>query len=79
MARCIREKARVDYALSITGIAGPDGGTEAKPIGTVFIGLATPERCVSRHYLFPGDRERVRFASTQAALNLLRLELLRHG
>ena len=63
-------------SLSITGIAGPDGGTEAKPVGTVWIGLATPESLTARKFLFPGDRAMVRDRSAKTALTMLRFHLL---
>lgn len=76
MAQNLRERVGVDFALSITGIAGPDGGSEEKPVGTVFVGFASDNGCVVKKYIFPGTRDRIRFASTQAALNMLRLKLL---
>jgi len=64
----------------VTGIAGPDGGTPAKPVGTVFIGAAAPgpegPRITVRRYRFPGGREAVKWQSSQAALDLLRRALL---
>jgi nicotinamide-nucleotide amidase len=76
MVEAIRSAAGVTYGLSITGIAGPDGGTPEKPVGTVFIGLADPEETITERYNFPGNRDRVKFFSTQAALNLLRMKLI---
>jgi PncC family amidohydrolase len=76
MAEGIRKIANADYGLSITGIAGPDGGSAEKPVGTVFIGLADAEQTVVKEYHFLGTRQRIRFSSTQAALNLLRMKLL---
>jgi nicotinamide-nucleotide amidase len=67
------------YALSITGVAGPAGGTEAKPVGTVVIGLATPAGCQTYRVRFLGDRGRVRALSAQSALDLLRRTLVRAG
>jgi nicotinamide-nucleotide amidase len=63
-------------ALSVTGIAGPGGGTPEKPVGTVFIALADRTSCEVRQYQFPGDRDRVRAITCFAALNLLRKYLL---
>jgi len=66
--------------IAVTGIAGPDGGTPAKPVGTVFIGAAAPgsggPRITVRRYRFPGGREAVKWQSSQAALDLLRRVLL---
>jgi nicotinamide-nucleotide amidase len=66
--------------IAVTGIAGPDGGTPAKPVGTVFIGAAAPgpdgPRITVRRFRFPGGREAVKWQSSQAALDLLRRALL---
>ena len=78
MAEGARKKANADYALSLTGIAGPDGGSEEKPVGLVFIGLATRNtEPQAREFCFPSDRETFKQLSTQAALDMLRRELLR--
>lgn len=76
MAEGVRDHLGADWGLSVTGIAGPAGGTARKPVGTVFIGLAVPgaTTIVFRHRFF-GDRARIRAASAQAALNHLRLAL----
>ncbi|MBJ6725609.1 CinA family nicotinamide mononucleotide deamidase-related protein [Geomesophilobacter sediminis] len=80
VARAMAQGARLNsgstLALSVTGIAGPDGGTPEKPVGTVYIALADAADCEARGYLFPGDRERVRVFTTYTALNLLRRRLL---
>jgi competence/damage-inducible protein CinA-like protein len=76
MADSIRKIANVDFGISITGIAGPDGGTPEKPVGTVFIGLSDSNQTQVEKFSFPGNRDRIKFMSTQAALNLLRLKLL---
>jgi len=75
MASGARLRTGSTYALSITGVAGPAGGTEAKPVGTVVIGLATPTGCQSRRVRFLGDRDRVRVLSAQSALDMLRRAL----
>jgi nicotinamide-nucleotide amidase len=66
--------------IAVTGIAGPDGGTPAKPVGTVFIAAATPgpggPRVDVRRFRFPGGREAVKWQSSQAALDMLRRGLL---
>lgn len=64
-----------DYALSISGIAGPDGGTVEKPVGTVWIGLATPTGVTSKLFLFGEHRGRNIRRAALTALNLLRLDL----
>ena len=76
MANGARQRSGSTFALSISGIAGPDGGTPAKPVGTVCIALAHPEGCSARTFLFPGDREMVRDRSAKMALTLLRYHLM---
>ena len=76
MASGARAASGADLALSVTGIAGPDGGTPEKPVGTVFIALADRNSCVVKQYQFPGDRDRVRSITCFCALNLLREHLL---
>ena len=66
-----------DYGIGITGVAGPGGGSEAKPVGTVHIALAGPHGDTDhRKVRFPGDRERVRWHASQLALEMLRRRLL---
>jgi nicotinamide-nucleotide amidase len=76
MAEGARRAARADVAVGITGIAGPEGGTPAKPVGLVFIAIDGAAGSRVRRAHFPGDRERVRFQATQAALEMLRRGLL---
>jgi nicotinamide-nucleotide amidase len=76
MADQVRKLAKADYGISVTGIAGPDGGTPEKPVGTVFVGVSDEQNSTVNEYRFIGNRPRIRFASSQAALNLLRLRLL---
>lgn len=78
MAEGARRASGATWALSITGIAGPDGGSEEKPVGTVFIGLAGPSGVKAQRFQFPGDRAWVRTLSCQNALNMLRLELIKN-
>jgi nicotinamide-nucleotide amidase len=59
----------------LTGIAGPEGGNKDKPVGLVYIGLATRQNCRVEKFIFPHTRELMRLRSAQTALNLLRLEL----
>jgi nicotinamide-nucleotide amidase len=72
MAEGARKQTGSDYALSVTGIAGPTGGTEAKPVGTVFIGLATPSNTIVERNFNPFDRETFKQVTSQQALDLLR-------
>ena len=71
MARGAKAVAQADYALSISGIAGPSGGSAAKPVGTVWFGLATPEGSFEQTALFTGDREAVRAQAVEYALAFL--------
>lgn len=73
-----RKLAGTDYGLGVTGIAGPGGGSSDKPVGTVYVALAGPgERLRVRRLNLPGDRERVKYFASQAALDLLRRTLLK--
>jgi nicotinamide-nucleotide amidase len=66
-----------DWGIGITGVAGPGGGSEAKPVGTVHIALAGPDGATDhRKVRFPGDRERIRWFASQIALEMLRRRLL---
>ena len=76
MARGIRTRARADYGLAITGIAGPTGGTPEKPVGLVFVALAWDGGTAVWKSLFLGKRKQVKFQSTQKALDMLRRHLL---
>lgn len=77
MARGMRERSGVSVALSVTGIAGPGGGTPTKPVGLVYIGLdAEDGRSITKEYRFSGDRTVVKQRASQAALDLLRRWLL---
>lgn len=77
MAAGVRERSGADYGISVTGIAGPDGGTEDKPIGTVFIGYSDATQTRSIRFTFPGDRYLIRWRSSQAALDYLRRRMLK--
>jgi nicotinamide-nucleotide amidase len=77
MAEGALENTKADFALATTGIAGPTGGTEEKPVGTVFIALAAKDRPVSvQKRFFPDDRPTFKGLATQAALEMLRRRLL---
>jgi nicotinamide-nucleotide amidase len=75
MAAGARHQAGTDFALSISGIAGPSGGTKEKPVGTVWMGLATPDQTVAQRCFNPYDRETFKMVSSQQALDLLRRHL----
>ena len=77
MAEGVRARANTSVGIGITGIAGPDGGTPQKPVGTVAIAVATADGLAARTFLFLGGREMVKFQASQAAMNMLRLQLTR--
>ncbi len=72
MADGVRERANVEVAVGITGVAGPGGGTEQKPVGTVVVAVVGLSGAQVRRFLFPGGREQVKFQASQAALNMVR-------
>ncbi|MBF0309054.1 MAG: nicotinamide-nucleotide amidohydrolase family protein [Magnetococcales bacterium] len=73
MARGVQRTTEADMGLSITGIAGPDGGSEEKPVGTVFMAAVSRwGKVMERSFRFPGDRNRIRQQASQAGLHLLR-------
>jgi nicotinamide-nucleotide amidase len=76
MAEGIRERAGTDFGLSVTGIAGPGGGTGEKPVGLVYIALASEVLTEHRKLMIPGDRHLIRWRASQAALDLLRRRLI---
>jgi nicotinamide-nucleotide amidase len=76
LAQHARMRARSTYALATTGIAGPSGGSPEKPIGTVYIALATPAEIVMKKLFFPSDRETFKQMAAQAAFDLLRKKLI---
>jgi len=76
MADGALRQSGADLAAAVTGIAGPDGGTDAKPVGTVCFGLAQRDRqTVASNHIFPGDREHIRLRTCNYALNLVRTRL----
>jgi nicotinamide-nucleotide amidase len=79
MARGICARSGNPVGLAVTGIAGPDGGTPTKPVGTVFLGVAVSGDVETRRFRFAGDRSSVKWQSTQMALDMLRRRLLRWG
>lgn len=75
MAQGARRKAGTDFAIGITGIAGPAGGTEQKPVGLVYISIDSAAGCQTKRCLFSHDRRSTRLRAAQTALNMLRLRL----
>jgi nicotinamide-nucleotide amidase len=75
MAAGVRRLLGSSIGLGVTGIAGPEGGTEVKPVGTVWIGLSTGSGDRAKRVLLPGDREGIRLRSAHLALDWLRREL----
>lgn len=76
MAQGLRRRARVDVAVSITGIAGPGGGVAGKPVGTVYFGLATGRDSRVEHKLFRGNRSQIQAMSAANALDMIRRSLI---
>ena len=76
MASGARRRANASYALSVTGVAGPEAAGDQAPVGTVYVGLADAEKAVSFHRQFLGDRQRIRAFTTQMALDCLRRRLI---
>jgi nicotinamide-nucleotide amidase len=76
MAAGARQRSNTDVAVAVTGIAGPDGGTPDKPVGLVFVALDGAAGTRVRRLHFPGERDRVRYQASQAALEMLRRGLL---
>jgi nicotinamide-nucleotide amidase len=78
MAEGTRTRSASNYGLATTGIAGPTGGSEEKPVGTVYIALASEDRqTLARKFVFPTDRETFKQLAAQTALDLLRRSLLK--
>jgi nicotinamide-nucleotide amidase len=75
MAEGVRKRTGTDFGLSVTGIAGPGGGSVEKPVGLVYIALADDLTTQHRKLMLPGDRNLVRWRASQAALDLLRRRL----
>lgn len=76
MASSVRKKFDTDYSIAVSGIAGPEGGTPEKPVGLVWIAIATPQRVFSKKCQFANNRMRNIQMTANTALNLLRKEIL---
>jgi nicotinamide-nucleotide amidase len=72
MASGIRKRAGSTFGVGVTGIAGPGGGSEEKPVGLVYIALADDTQTTARKFIFPGDRQFIRTLSVNAALDMIR-------
>ena len=77
MAKGVRKICATDIGIGITGIAGPTGGTLQKPVGLIYIALSTSQGEISRKFLFSGNREDIKWRSSQTALDLLRRHLIK--
>jgi nicotinamide-nucleotide amidase len=75
MAEGIRIAANTDLGLSVTGVAGPEGGTDEKPVGTVYLALADSQGTVVRHHQFSGDRQQIRMRTACTALAMIQRHL----
>ena len=76
MASGVAARYNTNVGIATTGIAGPDGGTDEKPVGLVYFGIYINGKVISKKYVFNGDRQGVRERATRTILNDLRLELL---
>lgn len=76
LAEGIRRRTGATLGVSVTGVAGPGGGTPAKPVGTVHIALASADGTIERRTIFSGERERIRWQASQSALDMVRRHFL---
>ncbi|MDD3815603.1 MAG: nicotinamide-nucleotide amidohydrolase family protein, partial [Desulfocapsaceae bacterium] len=79
MAIGIRSRSNADIAIAVTGIAGPDGGTTEKPVGTVYISMATKNNIQTHHFHFAGNRHQIQEITAKTALDLVRHYLLQQN
>jgi len=77
LAEGIRARAGTTFGVGVTGVAGPGGGSTEKPVGTVHIAVATPSGTQNGQFSFPGDRQKIRWWASQAALDMVRRELMK--
>lgn len=70
MADGVRKKSNADIGISVTGIAGPTGGTDEKPVGLVYIGVATKDVIQAHKFIFSGSRDDVRKSTVETAIRL---------
>ena len=73
MAKNVRILAGTDYGIGVSGIAGPGGATNKKPVGLVYIAISTKEKTICKDFHFVGTRDLIKYKSSQAALNMIRL------
>ena len=76
MAKGCQQRLKTDFTIAVSGIAGPDGGTDEKPVGTVWVAIATPNEIVTKKLLLSDNRERIISRTVLTALNLLRTTLM---
>ena len=76
MAEGVASRHNTNIGLSTTGIAGPEGGSEEKPVGLVYMGIKINNKTIVKKYIFNGDRQQIRYRACKTLLNDLRLELL---
>jgi nicotinamide-nucleotide amidase len=79
LARNVREKFKTSYGVSISGVAGPDGGSDEKPVGTFFVGVSSAERSFEKRCLYISERQNVRTYASYVALDLVRRAILGLG
>ena len=77
MAKGIAKNFNTDIGLSTTGLAGPGGGTDKKPVGLVYVGIYTKGKMIVKKFNFTGSRQNIRVRTTKNLLNELRLELIK--
>ena len=76
LAKNVRERFKTSISVSISGVAGPDGGTEAKPVGTFFVGISSEARSFEMKCLYVSERQNVRSYASYVALDLVRRAVL---